>query len=191
MPHLLGKRLRADDHGGAPGELRVGDRQVGRRRQKRCARAEQPENEREPDRRANPHAAAAKSHGTPGEPREMGVVPNPSVGPGVASVHRMDAPARVPGQIADLNPFRYIRRRRGHSSAVERQLPKLDVAGSIPVARSTHRRLRGPGDLALRRPPSGSRGCALDRTADPPVRSGSRSVSLLPPFGRETTHAAS
>ena len=30
----------------------------------------------------------------------------------------------------------------GHSSAVERQLPKLDVAGSIPVARSNTRLAR-------------------------------------------------
>ena len=43
----------------------------------------------------------------------------------------------------------------------------------------------------LRRPALGSAGCGLDRAPDFSLRSGSRSVSLLPPFGRETSHAAS
>src|SRR5512142_90666 len=54
--------------------------------------------------------------------------------------------------------IRYIRRRRGHSSVVERQLPKLDVAGSTPVARSTH-----VAFAALRLPP---------REPPPSLRSG-------------------
>ena len=38
--------------------------------------------------------------------------------------------------------------RGGSSSAVERQLPKLDVAGSIPVSRSIHPRTCSSGSLA-------------------------------------------
>ena len=41
-------------------------------------------------------------------------------------------------RVASRRPFRYILRlRAGIAQLVERQLPKLDVAGSNPVARST------------------------------------------------------
>src|SRR5438552_855638 len=40
-------------------------------------------------------------------------------------------------------------------------------------------------------PARGSAGCGLDREPDPPESLRSRGVSLLPPSGRETTHAAS
>jgi hypothetical protein len=37
----------------------------------------------------------------------------------------------------------------GSSSAVERQLPKLDVTGSIPVSRSTENLAAGPARVVL------------------------------------------
>ena len=40
-------------------------------------------------------------------------------------------------------------------------------------------------------PAIGSAGCGLDRSPGPVLALRSRGVSLLPPFGRETTHAAS
>src|SRR5438445_7492236 len=65
------------------------------------------------------------------------------------------------------------------------------VAGSIPVS-STNTSLRTAGGAcACGAPAIGSAGCGLDRSPGPVLALRSRGVSLLPPFGRETTHAAS
>src|SRR5687768_16727849 len=68
--------------------------------------------------------------------------------------------SKAPARLDRSRAIRYIARRAGIAQLVERQLPKLNVAGSSPVARSTtpsssHRLVAAAPALAARPPPSG------------------------------------
>ena len=65
-------------------------------------------------------------------------------------------------------------------------------ATASPPASECNRRSRAAGrTCAFGAPAIGSAGCGLDRSPGPVLALRSRGVSLLPPSGRETTHAAS